>query len=226
MTDPSRLDAILCRAGKLIIDDKRSAAIARDNAASAALKRRNEAADRIESEGIPLTSDVADFIRAGQLPPIKTEALAIVRAWMASEDMQPILVLSGPTGRGKDVAASYAVATGPDRCVWIAKSELLRVYAAYFGDGAARWERALTCQLLVLSDIGTEKEHEVERMQCALLDVIEDRKRHVRATRTIITTNMSEKSWNARYNDPRMHSRMQQSVTFQVCNGPDLRDVR
>lgn len=222
----TRLSAVLERASRLIINDAHAADVERSNRAASALKRRNEAADRIDSEGVPLTPDVAPAIRAGQLPSIATEAIAIVRDWMSTGDVQPILVLSGATGRGKDVAAAYALATGPDRCVWLAKSELLRVYAAYFGDGAERWSKALSSQLLVLSDIGTEKEYEVERMQCALLDAIEERKRHVRATRTIITTNMSERAWRTRYSDPRMHSRMLQSVTFQVCGGPDLRGVR
>lgn len=226
MTEPTRLSLVIAKAASLTTDDARAAEIERSNRVADALKRRNEAADRIDGEGVPLTPDVAGAIRAGRLPPIRTEALTIMREWMASDDAQPILVLSGGTGRGKGVAASWAFATGPERCAWVTKSELLRVSTAYFGAGADRWEKLLGCQLLVLDDIGTEKEHESERMESALVDIFEERKRHVRATRTIITTNMSERAWCARYRDPRLHSRMRMSVTYQVCGGPDLRGVR
>jgi DNA replication protein DnaC len=126
-------------------------------------------------------------------------------------------VLTGGQGCGKSVAAAWAVATHEDPTVWVHALELERVFAAQFGDEIKQQERVCGARLLVLDDIGIEKDPAA--MCQTLYRLLEAR----RQRRTIVTTNLSEAKWLERYCEPRLVSRFRELAVFFVDRGLDLR---
>ena len=130
-----------------------------------------------------------------------------------------ILVLSGPPGRGKSVAAC-AWLTMPSRVHvskrWLSAGSLARGYAydADAFDGLARAGR------LVIDDLGTEYQDQKDRYLATLLELLQQRFAHERPT--CITTNLGAEEFKTRYED-RLASRIREDGKFFACDGDDLR---
>lgn len=219
-----RLSEILSKMSRVVLDDARAANYEAITAEADALKRRNETADRLDRAGVVLAPAVDAVLRSGGAPNKPTKSLTAAKRWMASDSVPPVLILSGSTGCGKSVAAAWAFTQASHSCIWSTRAAFLQAFVGYFGEAVERQQRMLGCRFLVIDDVGTELDD--ERMQSALVDMFDARKRSPDRTRTIITTNLNEAQWHARYADPRLASRMRESSAFVTDTGPDLRGAK
>lgn len=131
-------------------------------------------------------SGVGERSLAAASEPQDTEALGVVKRWLAEKDLT-WLVLCGPKGTGKSVAATWAVrevirsgGTGAFR----GTAALAKLSA--FDAGAAELAHLKRVHLLVLDDFGTELLTEYARAQ--FHDLLDHR--HENYGRTIITSNL------------------------------------
>lgn len=165
---------------------------------------------RLKREGILLREGVA-------LPPAMEAAVVsdspaldgkkaarVVRKWLASDTAPRVLVLSGGTGSGKTVAAALALTSRESGC-WREVDQFAKAMRAYGREAEADQAWLLRCPLLVVDDVGTEKGRDREEMAGYLRTLLE--KRQGKRTRTVITTNLSEKAFHEVYNDERVASR-------------------
>jgi len=122
-----------------------------------------------------------------------------VEMWLAYPGCHTLLVM-GDVGTGKSTAAAWTVACTQDNALWL---------SARVVDDLERWKPvsslAYTVGLLVVDDLGTERETEsgwgTETLGNLLVDRIDSCKR------TIITTNLSPAAMMKRYGD-RLRSRL------------------
>lgn len=173
----------------------------------------------LEKLRIPLTeSDESALVREKLRADIG-KSFPAVRDWCDDQNAAKILVLCGPPGRGKTLAAAWAaLRVSPASYYSARKWEQLRM--ASFGDEAQAYESALARQgLLIIDDLG--REESAERMTSAILDVAD----HRRGTgkRAILIANMTRKALQERYVDARLWSRLEESAQFVADAGEDLR---
>jgi len=178
-------------------------------------ERRDRRRERLKAAGVELARSVHDAVVADSGLK-ETVSLGAVRRWWARRDPQ-MLVLNGGQGCGKSVAAAWAVATHEDSTVWVHALDLERIFAAQFGDEIKLQDRICSARLLVLDDIGIEKDP--APMCQTLYKILEKRKQR----RTIVTTNLGEEAWFERYSETRLVSRFRELAVFFVDRGPDLR---
>lgn len=127
---------------------------------------------------------------AAAAKPEDTEALSIVKRWLPEKDLT-WLVLCGPKGTGKSVAATWAVREafrGGSTGAFRSSAALAKL--SQFDAGAEELAHLKSVHLLVLDDFGTELLNDYARAQFhELLD-----HRHESYGRTIITSNLA---WHA-----------------------------
>ena len=162
-------------------------------------------------------------------------ATSAVRRWVETKERKPLLAISGTIGVGKSFAASLALAcwspsvryfdssgawwrqddpdgSGP---VWIKADELCKTFINSFY--MERLQRIRDTEFLVVDDVGSESDE--KQMTAALIDLCD-----ARGSRPwIITTNVKPQLFNARYNDPRLHSRFEKIAQWEAIKAPDLR---
>jgi DNA replication protein DnaC len=170
-------------------------------------ERRFRRSARLERSGVltELSDDVRVHILADQLG--VHEAVEATRKWMSDRARKPWLVLSGKTGTGKTVAAADALAE--EGGVFVSAEEVVVAFASMFGVESEKRERMLRSRLLVLDDVGTEKDK--DRMLDALVALL-SRRASATLTPTILTLNLNAKSFRERYENERLLSRFSQSV--------------
>ncbi len=133
-----------------------------------------------------------------------------------TEQTARVLVLAGPTGRGKSFAATWALAEYHHAGVWLSAAEC-RV---------AGWDelrpKAAASKLLVVDDLGRESTDWSARELGDLVEL-----RFNRGHRTVITTNLTTRALFQRYGD-RVESRLSDARFSRVAEtpGPDLRRRR
>jgi DNA replication protein DnaC len=122
------------------------------------------------------------------------------------ESKKKLLVLSGGPRAGKTVAACWAMRQ-------IAKSSLFFNPSLLFQYGAdlGYQQRAMTCGLLVIDDIGTENSDEVGKFM-SRMDVLVCT-RFDAGDRTVLTTNLPASEFAKRYGQ-RIAARIQAGGTF------------
>ncbi len=163
----------------------------------------------------------------------ETQSLRAVRDWLALA-MRPanpernMLVLCGHPGTGKTVAAGWALSRVGGR--YVTTEEYLRAYtrwhrdASWSDDGAREIERFEAPGLLVLDEIGTERDATV--MRDALHRLV-DRRQTRRKFLTVMITNLTRASFVARLRDgtydPRTLSRMTRDAVSVGVVGDDMR---
>lgn len=168
----------------------------------------------LDFSGVAITVADRGRIARGELKETRfTDAIA---TWSTMTD-RPILVLSSTVGRGKTVAAASALAEQRGR--YVSAFDAARLFSSNYSEDADAVDRLIATPLLVLDDVGTEGDR--ERMASALIRIVEGRRD--RGKRTIITTNISRADFKARYPDPRLHSRLDQSSVYVSDKGDDMR---
>ena len=137
------------------------------------------------------------------------------------------LLLSGGTGLGKTfLSASIArvVSAGGNSVVYDTAGHIFSLFEAQkFGretdeetDGAV--SRALSCDLLILDDLGTELM--TSFVQCAIYQIINTRL--ITGKKTVISTNLSPNELGRRYGAPVL-SRLQGEYQLLLFFGEDIR---
>lgn len=119
-----------------------------------------------------------------------TKALRMVRAWVASS--RPALVLLGDPGRGKTVAAAWALARVAGR--YVTEQQLCEMRK---GEWRTRksYETHLCTELLVIDELGRERDADLALQ--VMLDVIDARQRLPR--RTLLLGNAEKELLIERY---------------------------
>jgi DNA replication protein DnaC len=214
-----RLNDVLAKFESLLVDDEKAAEYDRMVAESRESEARARRRTRLDAEDIELLPEIHRAIvnNAGLK---NTRSLTAVRRWLWSDDVPPVLILVGGTGCGKSVAASWSIANGPDSSCWRNAEDAVRTFAGYFGDQLEDQTRMKRCGLLVLDDVATEPDP--LRMQVLLVELLKTRMRR----KTLITTNKIQATWQERYPDERLHSRLKEIGVFVYDGGTDLRGVQ
>lgn len=168
---------------------------------------------------------------------IETTALREAAAWWIAGS--PLIVLAGPVGTGKSLAASWIVQQRWQACItappgdpmrdggvpiWLGAPLVSRVQT--WGDGAAKIASWRDTMLLVLDDLGVEDAS--DRTNATLDDLINHRFENTLPT--VVTTNLSPKQFEARYG-ARIRDRVRGSGLdaqgkarwWIVCGGDSLR---
>lgn len=142
-----------------------------------------------------------------------------VEAWLAYPDCHCLLLI-GDVGTGKSTAAAWAVASTAANSLWLPARTV---------DDLERWKLvsslAYSAELLVIDDIGTERQTEsgfgVETLANLWVDRLDSCKR------TLVTTNLSPQAIVNRYGD-RLRSRLTRrpQVGFVEAGAVDLRRLK
>lgn len=208
--------------GAILTDDE-AAERERREAAAKARDDRHRAAERLWGLRLPIDAGDESMLLDGRLRLDVGASLKAVREWAAADAVPSWLWLTGPVGRGKTLAACWAVFEHSPS-VYLGARELERLQMTRFGDEAVtRYEDLCRRRgLVVIDDIG--REDDAARMGSALLDMVDGRRgsRH----RTIAITNLTPDALRKRYPDKRLWSRLDASARFVVDAGPDLRKAK
>lgn len=170
----------------------------------------------IDLERLHLPSLVRDALKMGKRGPLYEQ----VDAWVTSKT--PWLVLMGPSGIGKSVAAGYGLhrqMRAGSRCRWQNAASLVREVGSTFDhDAQRRMEQVKHTECLVLDDVGAE--HRSDFSAGLLFEVCQHR--HEESLRTIITTNLSIEDLRARVGS-RLYDRIRSAGVFAVGDGRSMR---
>jgi DNA replication protein DnaC len=147
------------------------------------------------------------------------DAMSGAQAWLEYPDCKVLLLLGG-IGAGKTTAAAWIVAGELANAVWLPARSV---------DDLERWKAvshpAQTAQLLVIDDLGTERDSESGWGRETLGNLLTDR--IDRAQRTVVTTNLSGAELVKRYGE-RLRSRLQLRPLVGVIDAKrvDLRKAK
>lgn len=188
-----------------------------------AAELRRQRTDRLHKLGISLDRSVHDKVVTNEGLLYGTSLVSALN-WIQAPNLEPILALVGCAGCGKSVAATVAAVNFTGICVWITSPKLVRLAAASFGPDALEFRKVLGAELAIVDDVATEGDP--VRECAALIEFIDARKHR----KSIWTSNIAQSSedetaetWETRFRDPRLHSRLKESVVFVYDHGPDLR---
>ena len=141
---------------------------------------------------------------------------ALGEIWRSAD----LLVLAGPPGVGKSVAALVWLMLPRDRWnhgkKWVQAGELARGYA--YDEGA--FASITRAQSLVIDDLGIEYLDQKDRYLSTLEEILSARFANKRPT--LATTNLTPEKFKERYGN-RIISRINEDGSFVVCGGEDLR---
>jgi DNA replication protein DnaC len=177
---------------------------------------RAAALDRLN---IPLTAADADLLLANKLD-MRLKSIAKVAEWLPSP--VPWMLLLGSTGRGKTLAAAWALLRNGGR--YVGARELERLATARYGDEAETFAALLATRMLVVDDIGRERD--AGHMTAALLDLVDERRK--RGQKTIAISNVAKAAFLKAYADERLLSRLAEpGIAAWVSDaGDDLRRAK
>jgi DNA replication protein DnaC len=201
------------------VQAERDRKIIADRAAEEEQRRQAKAFRNIAS--LPITK--ADQDRIVTRTYEQTPMLETVREWAEGGYPKPWLMLCGPVGRGKTFSLAAWLAAIERRSVaYVGARELERLSMSKFGDGEAAFKALLDVHVLAIDDIG--REDDVGRMQTALLDLVDMRRRAGLAT--ALATNFSRKAFCERYSDARLQSRLAECAQWFADVGDDMRRAK
>lgn len=181
-------------------------------------QRLEERRRRVERLDLPLTA--ADFKRIVERDLLETRALRATRAWWErGETARPWLLLFGSPGTGKTLAGVAALVQCEHGARYVGARRIEQVFGARYGVLVEAQQELQAANLLVVDDVGRELDRNA--LGAALVELLDVRRRS--ACTTIVITNCDRAAFNARYCDPRLLSRLQQSARWAACTGPDLR---
>lgn len=202
------------------LQDERERKMAEDRRAEEAQRKRNQRWRDLRALGLPLTERDEYALLDETLA--ETAMLRTVRLWRENPNSKPMLVLCGPVGRGKTIAAADALVNCEAPKRYVGARELERISMAKFGDAQEAYEQLLHIRFLVIDDLG--REDDLGRMQTALLDAVDMRRRT--GLLTILATNFSRKSFEQRYSDARLQSRLAECAQWFADAGEDMRRAK
>jgi DNA replication protein DnaC len=222
------IDAVLGRAPAVLgcetpeaaaIQSERDRKIVEQRAVEEEQRRRAKAFHRIEA--LPLTRADQDMVATRAYD--KTPMLESIRAWAESNSSKPWIMLCGPVGRGKTVAcAAWLAAVDKGHTAYVGARELERLSMSKFGDNEAAYKALFDVAALVIDDVG--REDDLGRMQTALLDLVDMRRRG--GLHTALATNFSRKAFCERYSDARLQSRLTECAQWFADVGEDMRRAK
>jgi DNA replication protein DnaC len=128
-----------------------------------------------------------------------------------------ILALCGDTGRGKTVASAWLLAE--EGGVYVTADELRRKVVSPGWRERDWFEGFVAASVLIVDDIGTELDPAGANL--ALFEVV-NRRVSMAGAYTLLTTNLTESEFRARY-DPRTIRRIEHAGAIVTVGGPDLR---
>lgn len=186
-----------------------------------AARARRERADRIEQLGLGqlLADDALTALADDALA--STEALDRVRRWVAyqagprARGSRPIVLLLGPPGIGKTVAAAWLLLSEGGR--YVHASELAVLHGARWGAERARYEQLLAARVLVVDELGTEGDRHA---LAAIHDVVDRRQSAPRLT--LLLGNLRRSELRQRY-DARTIDRLRAVATVIELEGESMR---
>jgi DNA replication protein DnaC len=229
----ARRAALVARGQALAAELGTPEAAARREAEIAARVRewQRKAAVRARERGVPI--DDADVRRFALEPhPAAGQALAGVRAFLSWRDEQAaaarsprfkaVFVVLSPPGGGKTTAGAWAVTWHHDSALYLTAVEVAASPRTAFSETHAVWRSWLAPDLVVIDEIGTERE------PGTVLALAQERYNRGRAT--ILMGNLTPDAFFSRYPDPRLDSRLEQQSarggpTLLVLTCGDLRAV-
>lgn len=222
MSKPERVNAKLADA-LARFSALRPPASCRDDERSDAAERRRERRERMYRLGITLDRKVVDKVLADE-DLLDTVSLTSVRSWMRSPDLEPVIIVVGCAGCGKSLSAAVAALNFAGTCVYTTGQQLVRLATASFGPEAQEFRQLKGAELAIVDDVLTPGD---PARECAAIIEFIDARKH---RKSILTTNLAQSSddetqetWETRFADPRLHSRLKESVVFVYDDGPDLR---
>jgi DNA replication protein DnaC len=146
--------------------------------------------------------------------PDDTEAMAAVRTFLASDKL--VLLMAGDVGRGKSVAAAWAV----DQVRGAKFFEAAKIARANVYDSAA-WLAFFSPSLLAIDELGMETMDPKGWCESKLYELVNDRIQS--GKQTILVTNLDPKAFLARYPDPRLRDRIRAHAQLLHARGPSMR---
>lgn len=187
-----------------------------------ALEKAEEAAQRARTHTLEVERMLRRVGLAGRdleaaRTPQATPALGAVKAWLPGE--RAWLVLAGSMGTGKTVAAAWAVWTTLNSgrsAQYRRMAEVARL--SWFNEAKADLEELKRVHLLVLDDVGTE--HTKEFNEGLVFDLLDAR--HAGRRRTILCTNLGDKSVGDRLGD-RLADRVESDGLVVKMKGRSMR---
>ncbi|HMI92627.1 MAG TPA: ATP-binding protein [Polyangiales bacterium] len=182
-------------------------------------QKRYDRRRRLDSFKLPLTAKDADLLLADALD-MHLKSIVAVSSWLASN--VPWILLLGSTGRGKTLAAAWALMQHGGR--YVGARELERLATARYGDEAETFTELLATRTLVVDDIGRERD--VGHMTAVLLDLVDERRK--RGQKTIAISNVAKAAFLKTYADERLLSRLSEpGIASWVSDaGTDLRRAK
>ena len=179
-----------------------------------AQEKREKRANRIA--GFRCTDAMRDALLSQTYA--ETDAVKRAREWW-EQRAKPWLLLSGPTGCGKSLAAA-SIPADHVHGTFVRADEVVRLFSSMFGEQYEQQQSLRQARLLVLDDLGCELD--AARMLPALLDLL-DARQSARRHPTIVTTNLTPAAFRERYANDRLNSRMAELVQWEGLTGDDLR---
>lgn len=189
---------------------RRAAELAAQDKEAEKRSREAERQNALLSAGIPMPW--WEILRE----PKETDSLGIVRRFLDAPPACVFLALVGPKGRGKSVAACWAVARRGGLYVESAQNLVTA------GTFSPVWTEMETAPLLVVDELGTEYRNDAfEASLYALLNA-----RYARQRKTILVTNLDAVQFKARYGAAgmdRLIERIVKGGMFETVPGESIR---
>lgn len=190
--------------GRAQVERERAEQAAKDARIEAAERRRERdlAVRAIVSTGINLRESDAESIVDGRVR--RTPTVELVESWLARPAQSgrisvpgiprqrawDTVILHGERGTGKTWAAGVALHRAAGCGQYAKVRRLCALYRASWGDDAEAWDSAMRAELLVVDELGTGRDRDLERDM--LQELVDER--HSRGRATLLVSNLGWKS--------------------------------
>lgn len=187
--------------GRAQIERERAEQAAKDARIEAQERRRERdlAVRAIVSTGINLRESDAEAIVDGRVR--RTPTVELVEAWLAHPPRVSVpgiprqrawdtVILHGERGTGKTWAAGVALHRAAGCGQYAKVRRLCALFRAGWGDDAEAWDSAMRAALLVVDELGTGRDRDLERDM--LQELVDER--HSRGRATLLVSNLGWKS--------------------------------